>query len=194
RLEFLAGKLFTGQDIRGKDKTYDDLQAAYQIAILAKGRFFPDESFLHCFEYYDPERGVSLGGRSRIITVELSKVEAVVQKPVKEMTGAELWAVYFRYLTDKSKRRIINEIIAREEGIAMASEVLITISKDEIERARLMSEYKYELDTQSKVVQAKREGRREGMQEIAKALKALGDPVEKIAAVTGLSPDEIAGL
>ncbi|MFP3091151.1 Rpn family recombination-promoting nuclease/putative transposase, partial [Treponema sp. TIM-1] len=198
RLEFLAGKLFTDQDIRGKDKTYDDLKTAYQIAILAKGRFFPDESFLHCFEYYDPERGASLGGRSRIITVELSKVEAVAQKPVEEMTGAELWAVYFRYLTDKSKRHIINGIIASEEGIAMASEVLITISKDEIERARLMSEYKYELDTQSKVVQAKREGlaegRQEGIQEIAKAMKALGEPVEKIARLTGLSSDEIAGL
>jgi hypothetical protein len=43
----------------------------------------------------------------------------------------------------------------------MAGEVLLTISRDEIERARLMSEYKYELDTQSKVVQAKREGRQE---------------------------------
>jgi predicted transposase/invertase (TIGR01784 family) len=212
RLEFLAGKLFTGQDIRGSDKTYDDLKGAYQIAILAKGRFFPDEYFLHCFEYYDPERGASLGGRSRIITVELSKAEA--EKPVQEMTAAELWAVYFRYLTDKNKRKKINEIIANEEGIAMASEVLITISKDEIERARLMSEYKYVVDTQSKIVQAKREGMREGLAEgmreglaegmregskkraveIARTLKALGDPVEKIARATGLSPDEIAGI
>jgi predicted transposase/invertase (TIGR01784 family) len=73
-----------------------------------------------------------------------------------------------------------------------------------------MSEYKYVVDTQSKVVQAKREGlaegmrtgmqkgRREGMRkrnlEIAKALKALGDPVEKIVRLTGLSLDEIAAL
>ena len=34
RLEFHAGKLFTGQDIRGTHKTYDDLKQAYQIAIL----------------------------------------------------------------------------------------------------------------------------------------------------------------
>lgn len=40
----------------------------------------------------------------------------------------------------------------------MASEVLMTISKDDAERARLMSEYKYAVDTQSKVVQARREG------------------------------------
>ena len=45
----------------------------------------------------------------------------------------------------------------------MASEVLLKISKDEIERARLMSEYKYQLDTQSKLVQAEREGERKGM-------------------------------
>ena len=44
------------------------------------------------------------------------------------------------------------------------SEVLKSISKDEIERARLMSEYKYQLDTQSKLVTAKREGIREGME------------------------------
>jgi flagellar biosynthesis/type III secretory pathway protein FliH len=46
----------------------------------------------------------------------------------------------------------------------MASEVLMTISKDEVERARLVSEYKYQLDTQSKLVHAKREGLREGLQ------------------------------
>jgi predicted transposase/invertase (TIGR01784 family) len=80
----------------------------------------------------------------------------------------------------------------------MASEVLMTISKDEVERARLMSEYKYEVDTQSKVVQARREGIEEGMlagkRETARTLKALGDPVEKIVRVTGLAPDEIASL
>jgi hypothetical protein len=36
RLEFHAGKLFTGQDVRGTDKSYDDLKEAYQIAIVAK--------------------------------------------------------------------------------------------------------------------------------------------------------------
>jgi hypothetical protein len=49
---------------------------------------------------------------------------------------------------------------------------LITISKDEVERARLVSEYKYELDTQSKLVHAKREGLREGRQEIIELLRS----------------------
>ncbi|MDR1092239.1 MAG: hypothetical protein LBL79_14305, partial [Prevotella sp.] len=61
------------------------------------------------------------------------------------MTKKERWAVFFRYSADKEKRGIINEILRREEGIAMAADVLLTISKDEIERARLESEYKYEV-------------------------------------------------
>jgi hypothetical protein len=47
----------------------------------------------------------------------------------------------------------------------MAGEVLMIISKDEAERARLMSEYKYQLDMQSKLVHAKRAGKEEGLQE-----------------------------
>ena len=76
----------------------------------------------------------------------------------------------------------------------MASKVLITISKDEVERARLMSEYKYELDTQSRMVQAKRDGRQEEKLEIAGNFKKLGIPVSQIAQATGLSAKEIAKL
>jgi predicted transposase/invertase (TIGR01784 family) len=198
RLEFHAGKLFTGQDIRGADKSYDDLKEAYQIAILGRRRFFGDEGFLHRFEYYDRVHGISLGGRSRIITVELSKLERIIEKSTGEMTAAEHWAVFFRYLPDKGWRKKINEILEYEEGIAMAGEVLLRISRDEAERARLVSEYKYVVDTQSKVVQAKREGVREGMQkgihETARKLKSLGVSLGQIVQATGLTEDQVKDL
>jgi hypothetical protein len=60
----------------------------------------------------------------------------------------------------------------------MASEVLMTISRDEVERARLRSEEKYVLDTQSKLVNAKREGRQEGEQKIINLLKSGKLPEE----------------
>jgi predicted transposase YdaD len=41
----------------------------------------------------------------------------------------------------------------------------MTISRDEVERARLMSEFKYEIDTQSKIGYARKEGRKEGREE-----------------------------
>jgi predicted transposase/invertase (TIGR01784 family) len=195
RLEYHAARLFTGQDIHGKDKTYNDLKETYQIAILAKGRFFPDENFTHNFLYYDPDNRVSLGGRTRIITVELVKTEPIVDKPVEEMTNAELWAVFFQYLTDEGKRGKIIEIINREEGIAMAVETLGTFTQNEIEYARMSTLLKSELDYQSGMVGAMREGiqqgREEGILEIARKMKEMGEPIEKIQTITGLSTETI---
>jgi predicted transposase/invertase (TIGR01784 family) len=202
RLEFHVGKLFIGQDIHGKNRNYNDLKQAYQIAILADKRFFQDKVPLHAFEYYDPLHKVSLDGRSRIITLELSKLGEVLKKPIKDMNAPELWGVYFQYLRNKKKRGMINEIIKQEEGIAMASKVLITISKDEKERFRLMSEEKYILDTQSnlsyarqqaKVREARSEARGEARTklEIARKMKQAGRPFTEIAEFTGLSPEAI---
>ncbi|MDR1654434.1 MAG: hypothetical protein LBR96_00440 [Treponema sp.] len=72
----------------------------------------------------------------------------------------------------------------------MASEVLLRISKDEVERARLMSEYKYAVDTQSKVVDAKRESARA----IARKMKSRGVAAEQIAEDTGLTLNQIGEL
>ena len=210
RLEYHAGKLFTGQEIRGTERTYDDLKRAYQIAILAKEQFFSDEIFLHKFEYHDSANNMPLNGRSRIITLELSKLGEVVKKPVKEMSVQEYWGVYFRYLTDKGKRSKINEILEHEEGIAMASKVLQEISKDENEKARLLSELKYELDHQSKLVHAKREGMKKGLEkgvekgmkrgmkkgrlETARNALTEGLPINVIQKITGLDKDTIKRL
>jgi predicted transposase/invertase (TIGR01784 family) len=186
RLEYHVAKLFTGQDIHGQDKTYDDLKETYQIAILAKEQFFPDENFAHNFMYYDPDNHVSLGGRTRIITVELVKTEPVAGKLVEEMSNAELWAVFFQYLTDEEKRSKIIEIINREEGIAMAVETLVNITQDEIEYARMSNLIKSQLDYQSGMVEAKREGHAEEKLEIARKMKEMGFLAEQIQAVTGL--------
>ena len=141
RLEYYAAKLFTSQDIRGKDKSYKDLKHSYQIALLVDAPMFEDDVFVHNFDQYDKVNQISLNGRSHIITIELSKLEQIAKKPVSEMTTLERWAVFFRYTPDKEKRELVNEIIKIEEGIAMGAQVLLTISKDEKERARLTSEF-----------------------------------------------------
>jgi len=161
RLEYHASRLFVGQDIHGKDKTYDDLKESYQIAILAKEKFFPDENFSHNFLFYDPDNRVSLGGRIRIITVELVKTEPVADKPVDEMTNPELWAVFFQYLTDIEKRDKIMEIINKKEEIAMALETLSNITQDEVEYAQLCNLIKSELDHRSEIKYARDSGREE---------------------------------
>jgi predicted transposase/invertase (TIGR01784 family) len=163
RLEYHVARLFVGQDIHGEGKTYYDLKETYQIAILAKYQFFPDEELIHDFIYYDPKTHVSLGGKTRIITVELIKTKPAVGKTVEEMTDAELWAVFFQYLTDEEKRDKIIKIINREEGIAMAVEILSNITQDEAEYARLSNLIKSELDWRTGIFEAEIKGRSEGL-------------------------------
>jgi len=198
RLEYHASRLFVGQDIHGKEKNYNDLKESYQIAILAKEKFFPDENFAHNFLFYDPDNHVSLGGRIRIITVELVKTEPVADKPVNEMTNSELWAVFFQYLTDPEKRDIIIEIINKKEGIAMAAETLSNVTQDEIEYARMTTLIKSELDYRSEMKYERDSGREEGIEQekliIAKNLLAKGSTFEFVSEITGLSIDEIKRL
>ena len=194
RLEYHVARLFVGQGIHGEGKTFYDLKETYQIAILAKYQFFPDEELIHDFLYYDPKTHVSLCGKTRIITIELVKTEPVVEKSVKEMTNAELWAVFFQYLTDKEKRDKIIEIINHEEGIAMAVETLSNITQDEIEYFRLSNLIKSELDWRTGIFEAENKGRNEEKLENARKMKTMGFLTEQIQAVTGLSMETIAQL
>ena len=144
---------------------------------------------------------MSLGGRASIITLELPKVEVFVAKTAAEMTSLERWAVFFWYITDPEKRDLINEILEYEEGIEMASEVLLTVSRDEIERATLEHELKNTLDLQSKMAEAKEEGFEQGLEEgrqkqleSIRILKKQGVSPEIISNATGLSLQDIAEL
>jgi predicted transposase/invertase (TIGR01784 family) len=194
RLEYYASKLFVSQDIRGKDKSYSNLKHSYQIALLVNAPIISDDALVHNFKYYDEEQRVSLNGRSRIITIELSKLEQIAKKPVMEMNALERWAIFFKYTPDKEKRELVNEIIKVEEGIAMSAQVLLTISKDEQERARLTSEYKFAVDLQSKMVDAKRVGTLEGVKQVAKNMLKMNLSVDTIEEATGLTHSEIIGL
>jgi predicted transposase/invertase (TIGR01784 family) len=194
RLEYYVSRLFAGQDLHGKEKKYDDLKETYQIAILANEKFYDDKSFIHNFMYSDLENRISLGGRTKIITVELVKTEPAVEKPVEEMTNAELWAVFFQYLTDEEKRAKIIEIRNQDEGIAMAVETLINITKDEVEFARMTTLLKGELDWRSGMADAEKKGRNEANLENARRMKADNISIPQISKYTGLSAETIDNL
>ena len=92
----------------------------------------------------------------------------------------------------------------------MAAEVLMTISRDEVERARLRSEEKNLLDIQSEMVherregrregkregrlEGKREGRREGAEQAARNALAEGLSFEQVHRITGLDIQTIQTL
>jgi predicted transposase/invertase (TIGR01784 family) len=194
RLEYYSGILFTSQNIKGVRRNYKHLKRTYQIAILAKERFFDDDNFYHSFEYYDPIRNVSLNGKTRIITIELCKVKNFENKPTGEMSLSELWAYYFEYLTDIDKSAKIKEITEREGGISMIGHLLKAIDMDELEYLQYISEMKYELDRQSELSYERDEGQKEASKQIARNALAEGFTFESIQKITGLDMETIKSL
>jgi predicted transposase/invertase (TIGR01784 family) len=73
----------------------------------------------------------------------------------------------------------------------MAVETLGTFTQDEIEYARMSTLIKSELDYNTGMFEAERKGRAEGILEIARKMKKMGEPIEKIQTITGLSTETI---
>jgi predicted transposase/invertase (TIGR01784 family) len=163
RGEYYLDKLHTGQSIQGVDRDYSDLKETWQISFLNNRMFFNDGAMIHRFEYYDKDNRVSLGGLTRMVTVELDKAEGL--KDTERLGKAEKWAYTFKFCPDEGKRDVINRILKSEEGISMAMATLLTISKDENERARLLTQEKNLTDWQSGIVHARREGLKIGQQQ-----------------------------
>ncbi|MDR1317624.1 MAG: hypothetical protein LBK13_12205, partial [Spirochaetales bacterium] len=73
------------------------------------------------------------------------------------------WAVFLRYCADRRKRELVNAILEHEEAIAMAGETMLAFSKEQIEWFRNESRLKYELDRRETILDARDEGRNEGI-------------------------------
>ncbi|MEL3909211.1 MAG: hypothetical protein P1P64_09440, partial [Treponemataceae bacterium] len=88
------------------------------------------------------------------------------------------------------------------EGVNMANEVLLTVTEEERQIARELSEYKYQLMVQGEREEARKEGLAEGEErgvikaklETAKTFKEMGLSILQIAKGTGLTEEEIEKL
>jgi hypothetical protein len=148
RMEYDRARLFSGQGIRGDEKSYKDLKRAWLLSIAGKGNFFGDAACVHRFTYYDFESRISLGGLTSLYTLELEKLGGILEKPVQQMTSLERWSVYIKYFSDPEKRGLVREILQEEEGITMAAQVVNSFTESELEALYQTSIDKYELDLQ----------------------------------------------
>ena len=100
------------------------------------------------------------------------------------------------YYSDNDIDILLDLYAKVEEGISMAAATLLNISKDDNERARLLTEYKIILDYQSGLAAAKQSGITEAKTAFKKAIKliALKTPIEKIVEETGLEQTEVEEL
>jgi hypothetical protein len=78
RMEYYVSRLFASQEIKGAGRSFGDLKASWQISFIAGHAVFKDSAWFHRFEYYDPERRISLAGRTAIVGVELNKLGELV--------------------------------------------------------------------------------------------------------------------
>lgn len=76
----------------------------------------------------------------------------------------------------------------------MAGNLLMSISQNQVERARFRSRMKYETDQQSNIATAEDRGERRGQIKIARQGLLMKLPVADIAKLTGLTIEEIDRL
>jgi predicted transposase/invertase (TIGR01784 family) len=187
RSQFIISKAYTSQPIAGLD--YNALKKCYLICLTNFVLFKDKTEFVNDYMYRD-KAGNNLSDDTTIMFIELPKIDRILDKPVSEMTNLEMWTIFFRYVTDKSKRKMLNQIINRKDGIKMATSVLNEISRDEQERAQYESELIYAMDVQSGMNRSRREGLEEGKLteriEIAKKMLNRGVSVNIIVEDTGL--------
>jgi len=151
---------------------------------------FPErESFISRFSFKD-ENGMELSDAVGIIFVELTKLSNLIKKPIENMTGEEIWSLFFAYGSDPKHRELLNEIMKVRREIKMAAELLQSISKDEIERARFRSRRMFRMDMEHNLIAA----RDEGIMAVAKNAIGMEMPVDTIVKLTGLTREEIESL
>jgi predicted transposase/invertase (TIGR01784 family) len=94
----------------------------------------------------------------------------------------------------ESPQNLVEEVLKMDTAIQRAEEKMVHVTNDkEALRAYQMREMALS-DWTSGVNHAKREGAKEAAQEIARNLKHLGTPFDKIAQATGLSIEEVEKL
>ena len=191
RGQFIISKAYSSQDI--SNKTYDDLKRCYLICIVDYTLFEDDNEYFRDAMFRDA-MGRPITDDQTIIFLELSKLEDLLTKPVEELTDIECWLIFFKYAADKSKRELLSRIMEKEEGVNMAVQTLLTISKNEQERLAYESQMIYELDQRSEKASAERIGVLLGKLEVAKNLKHSGISLDVIARNTGFSVEELAAL
>ena len=126
---------------------------------------FPNRpEFVNSFSLRHDEDNELLSDAIRIIYVELSKLQEIMKKSVADMTDLEKWAVFFQYASEQQARETVNEVIASKEALQMAGDLLMSISKDERERAVFRSRRMYQTDLASDLATAEDRGERRGIE------------------------------
>lgn len=175
-------------------RRYDRLARTYQITFCSYTVFPDQQDYVNSFSLRHDATGELLCDAIQIVFVELSKLNELLNKPVSEMTDLDKWSLFLQYAPDQRHREKVNEIIESEEVLQMAGNLLMSISQDEVERARFRSRRKFETDYQSDMATSWDNGAKSAALSIARKMLNLKMPIDNIVDITGLTRDEVERL
>lgn len=175
-------------------RRYDKLARTYQVTFCSYTVFPGRTAYVNSFSLRHDEDNELLSDAIHVVYVELSKLQQIMKKSVKDMTDLEKWAVFFQYASDPIHREIVNEVIASKEVLQMAGNRLMSISQDERERAVFRSRRMYQTDLQSDLATAEDRGEKRRALAIAKNLLSMGLSLDQVVNATGLARCEVEGL
>jgi predicted transposase/invertase (TIGR01784 family) len=164
----------------GKGGFYGDLKRAISI-VITDYDFVPETSRYHtAYRMLETEEHFPFNGLMEIHALNLERL------PAEGEGGLLNWLRFLKAETEEEFKMLA----AKNPVIQEAYCKLQAMSEDEANRMLYEARLKAQRDEYFRIEGA----RREGLEKVARNLKALGDPVEKIARTTGLSVDEITAL
>jgi len=96
-----------------------------------------------------------------------------------------------RYRHEDRASKLIEKLYRKEEGIMWAERAAAKIDRDYDKAIRKMNEIKDSMDRAQLRYDAREEGRADEKLAIARKMKEIGDPIEKIHTITGLPAETI---
>ena len=175
-------------------KSYDKLSKTYQVMFCGYSVWPERKGFIHSFSMRHDEDNGLLHDGIRSMIIELTKLQKILKKPIEQMTDMECISIFLRYADKPKYRELVNKVIESREGLAVAGEVLMGISKDERERAIFRNRRIAKADQESNRITAVRNAEKAQALAVAKIMLADGEPVEKIIKYFGLTRAEVEAL
>jgi predicted transposase/invertase (TIGR01784 family) len=173
---------------------YDKLVQTYQVTFCSYTVFPNLPDYVNSFSMRHDINNELLSDAIHVIYVELSKLGEIIIKSVDDMTDLEKWALFLHYANVPKYREVVNKVIESKEALQMAGSLLMSVSKDERERAVYRSRRMYQTDMQSTIATAEDRGRQEGVLAIARNLLGMNMPLDQIVTATGLTREELENL
>ena len=193
RSVYYASRMMSSVELKGKK--YDKLPKVYHVMFANFRLFDEDNDYMHRLIIRDDK--VKIEDTFIFVFIQMPFLQ-IGERDVANLSDIEKWIIFLRDSTDKSKRDLLNRIMASNDGIREAGEILMEISESLREWSKKEMRFKAEADRLAALDASHDKGLEEGIvqgkMEDARGMKAENIPVETIVKITGLTTEQVEAL